>query len=420
MTRTELEEEQLLPLVQNAPTAFLRRLKIRNYKSIGNCDVELRPLTVLVGRNGSGKSNFLDALRFVADALRTSLDHAIKSRGGIDEVRRRVAGHPNNFALELEVDLGDGRWAHYGFEVAARKKGGFSVKKEALQIRGGLNQLVGSYRLDEGKLTHSSETPMPPASSDRLYLVNAAGLPTFRSVYDALLTMGFYNLNPESMKALQSPDAGEILHRDGGNIASVIGRIGNDRPPIKERIKEYLATIVPGVTDVSRIPLGPKETLEFRQKVHKSPSPWKFLANSMSDGTLRALGTLVAVTQLAEGAAPVRLVGIEEPETALHPAASGALMDALREAAVHTQVVVTTHSPDLLDRVNPETDRLLVVEIRDGDTKVAPIDAASLKVIKKQLYTPGELLRMDQLELDWRDLERQKQIDMFEYSEPRK
>jgi predicted ATPase len=59
---------------------FLRRVVINNYKSIGKCDVKLKRLTVLVGRNGSGKSNFLDALRFVTEGLQTSVDHAIKSR----------------------------------------------------------------------------------------------------------------------------------------------------------------------------------------------------------------------------------------------------------------------------------------------------------------------------------------------------
>jgi predicted ATPase len=68
------------PSPEARPRSFFARVRIRNYKSIGRCDVPLRPLSVLVGRNGSGKSNFLDALRFVAEALQTSLDHAIKSR----------------------------------------------------------------------------------------------------------------------------------------------------------------------------------------------------------------------------------------------------------------------------------------------------------------------------------------------------
>ena len=64
-------------------STFITRVSLRNYKSIAACDVQLQPLTFLVGRNGAGKSNFLDALRFVADALNSSLDHAIRARGGI-------------------------------------------------------------------------------------------------------------------------------------------------------------------------------------------------------------------------------------------------------------------------------------------------------------------------------------------------
>ena len=63
-------------------TVFIRRVVLRNYKSIGNCDVHLRALTYLVGQNGAGKSNFLDALHFVRDALAGSLDNAINERGG--------------------------------------------------------------------------------------------------------------------------------------------------------------------------------------------------------------------------------------------------------------------------------------------------------------------------------------------------
>jgi hypothetical protein len=70
---------------------FVRRVSLRNYRSIGACDVQLGPLTFLVGPNGSGKSNFLDALRLIADALNNTLDHAIRERGGIHEVRRRAA-----------------------------------------------------------------------------------------------------------------------------------------------------------------------------------------------------------------------------------------------------------------------------------------------------------------------------------------
>ena len=374
---------------------------------------KLSPLTILIGRNGSGKSNFLDAIRFVVDAMETSLDHAMKSRGGIDAVRRRSTGHPRNFAILLEFDLDEASTATYGFEIGSQVGGGFYVKQERLAVVDVHSRPLAHYHLEDAKVVSASVANSPPTSRDRLYLVNAAGLPDFRGAYDALLAMGFYNLNPAAMKELQSPDAGELLHRDGANIASVIGRLSANGSRVMERIKSYLATIVPGIEDVTRVGLGPRETLEFRQRVVGSEHPWKFFAASMSDGTLRALGTLVAVTQLANRREPVRLVGIEEPETALHPAAAGALMDALREAACHTQVLVTTHGADLIEQVHPDESGLIAVQAREGTTELGPVDPASQDAIRNHLYTAGELLRMDQLEIDRDDLARQQQLDLF-------
>src|SRR5437868_113332 len=113
---------------------FIRKLVVRNFKSIATCDVSFSALTMLVGRNGSGKSNFLDAIHFVADGLQTSLDHAIKTRGGIEAVRRRSTGHPRNFAIRLDFTLPGYEFATYAFEIAARPNGGFAVKDERLEI----------------------------------------------------------------------------------------------------------------------------------------------------------------------------------------------------------------------------------------------------------------------------------------------
>jgi len=389
---------------------FLRRVRIRNYKSIAGCDVQLGRLTVLVGRNGSGKSNFLDALRFIADGLQTSLDHAIKSRGGVDAVRRKSTGHPHNFSIEVEINLREWRVGTYTFEIGAEPKGGFHVKFETLDVKRANGTIETSYRHEGGKIVSASLEKMPPAVSDRLYLVTASGLPEFRPAYDALTAMGFYNLNPEEMKEVQNPDAGQLLRRDGSNLASVVARITDDRPDLKLRVTEYLQAIVPDIVDFERVALGHHETLEFRQAVKGAKHPWKFYAASMSDGTLRALGILVAVMQLADRREAVSLVGIEEPETALHPAASGALMESLRGATEHTQVLITTHSPDLLDEFDAQNDDLLVVVSNQGTTEIGPADPASVKAIQDHLYTAGELLRMDQLQPDMSDVKRQQEL----------
>ena len=134
---------------------------------------------------------------------------------------------------------------------------------------------------------------------------------------------------------------------------------------------------------------------------------------NMSDGTMRALGILVAVAQLAGKKDRVRFVGIEEPETALHPAAAGALVGALREASLRTQIAVTTHSPELLDDLDLEQDTIVVVQSREGKTELAGIDAASREAVKEHLFTPGELLRLDQLRADDAEVQRQQQVEMF-------
>lgn len=107
--------------------------------------------------------------------------------------------------------------------------------------------------------------------------------------------------------------------------------------------------MVPGITGVDRRPIGPRETLEFRQEIRSAQHPWRFFVSNMSDGTL---GALVALFQsFGTDGADRRLVGIEEPEIALHPAAVGMLIDSLHDAAEHAQILATSHSPDLLDTV---------------------------------------------------------------------
>jgi predicted ATPase len=382
-------------------STFLTRVALKNFKSLAACDVKLGPLTFLVGPNGAGKSNFLDALRFVTDSLRTSLEHALRERGGINEVRRRSGGHPNHFGLRLWFTLASGEVGHYAFRIGARPQGGFEVQDEECKIECA-EALGGSqyFRVESGMVVENTQ-PGPAAAIDRLYLVNASGLSAFRPVYEALSRMGFYSLNPDSIRDLQSPDAGELLARDGGNITSVLAQLKKNNPSRKARIEEYLSKVVPGVHGVDVKVIGPKETLEFRQQVAGLKDPWRFLAANMSDGTVRALGILVALFQSGNGAGPrVPLVGIEEPEIALHPAAAGLLRDGLREASRGTQVIVTSHSGDLLDDEQIDAGSIMAVYAEGGSTHIAPLDQAGREALLNRLYTPGELLRMDQLRPD--------------------
>ncbi len=82
---------------------------------------------------------------------------------------------------------------------------------------------------------------------------------------------------------------------------------------------------------------------------------------------------------------------------ALHPAAAVILLDSLRNASSHTQIIVTSHSPDLLDDANIDTDSILAVVAEEGTTRIGPLDETGRSALRDHLYTAGELLRLNQL-----------------------
>ena len=392
---------------EDTDSRLVTRVRLQNYKSIAKCDVRPAPLSFLVGPNGSGKSNFLDALRFVAEALRFSLDHALRDRGGIQEVRRRSGGHPNHFGIRLDLQTPYKSW--YAFRMGAKPGGGYIVKQEECYV--GDEMYGNSYKVVDGKVVSSTISNPPACVSDRLYLVSMSGFSEFRPVYDALTGMGFYNLNPEAIRDLQAPDSEDLLNRDGSNLARVLANL-DERG--KTSVEEYLAAITPGVTGVAPRTMGTKLTLDFRQEVRGAKHPWRFLASNMSDGTLRALGVLVALFQGTSGnGGRATLVGIEEPEIALHPAAAGVLIDSLTEASQAAQVIVSSHSADLLDNDTIPDTSILAVLSEHAETRIGPLDNAGRLSLRKRLFTAGELLRIDQLLPD-PDRSPHPRLDLFE------
>src|SRR5579862_7685438 len=190
----------------------LTRVRLTNFRSIAEADVPLGKLLLLVGPNGSGKSNFLDALRLTAESLQTSLDQALRKRGGGAEVQRRSV---ISFAIDLEFK-GAGYAGKYGFKVDATRMQGFRVTSEYCDLTYGDRHRAG-FTVTDGRLTDSTQAVMPSASNQRLYLVAASGLDPFRLVFDGLADMRVFNMNPDVMRQPQAPDSGEFLHRDGSN-----------------------------------------------------------------------------------------------------------------------------------------------------------------------------------------------------------
>ena len=234
-------------------------------------------------------------------------------------------------------------------------------------------------------------------------------------MFDHLAGMRFYRPDPELMRALHPPREGGPLGPACANVASVVGRMERYAPDAMRAVEAYLCEIVPTIRSVARERIGHVETLAFREGTADAEHPWRFLAQNMSDGTLRALGVLVALFQ-RDGEARPSLVGIEEPESGLHPAASATLRDALRRASADVQTMITSHGPDLLDDPDLDAASLLAVSAADGATRIAPVDEAARDAMRRHLFTAGELLRLDRLapDADASGERPEQQLDLFD------
>lgn len=383
---------------------FITRVKLRNYKSIARCDVELGPLGILVGPNGSGKSNFLDALALVSEVLLMPLRTTFRHRGGFGEVIRRSPEKPSSFAIDLRFTLPDKKMqGRYAFEIARGRGRPFVVTSEICKIWPHENPNAPIYfEVRDGEIVGTNVThQLPRPVSDGLFLTSVTNFDEFRLAFDALFDMDVYKFDLDEIRHSRVPESYDFLMSpDGYNLAGVLGVMEQKDPVIFDRIQRYMRAIVPGFEHVSKLEIPTvnqesMETIQFTQQFGDGNNQQIFTAINMSDGTLRALAVLAALLQ--GGDTPPPLVGIEEPETALHPAATGVLWDALMDGAERTQVLVTTQSPDLLDRKDVPTDAILAVDMEAGKTEIGPIAESSRTLLQERLATPGELLRQRRL-----------------------
>jgi predicted ATPase len=391
--------DELWPLRSNDLMSRPRitKISIRNFKSIRRADVRLSPLTMLVGRNGVGKSNLLKAIAFLADALDGSLEHAIKVHGGLAMLlpRGSVTGRLA-IAVHFEYQAHAGV---YCLVIKSAPHGGFEVRHEA-----GLSRTT-MFLVENGVLTAGPphlvafHAVYPKAQSGRLLLPFATQFEDFRWLHSALRRMFTYHIDPDSIRRHGSFRDDSELSFDGGNIHHVIYRLMNEVPDIGSRITEYMQAITPHLMLYSPGYVGWKSE---RGIVFTGSHPAKligelFYDHEVSNGTLQALGVLTALFQTHSRTGSPSIVGIEEPEAGLHPGAARVLLDAMLEASRDRQVLASTHSPDLLDSPGLPIEAVRVVDMIDGETVISEPDDAAIDAVKSKLFTAGELLRQNQL-----------------------
>jgi predicted ATPase len=391
---------------------FISRVRLRNYKSIAECDVSLGPLTILIGPNASGKSNFLDALSFLARALSTTPNQAVEERGGIDAILRNSPDQTDSFEIEVEINFPwdedlpatdhAERWARaiYGFRISrntTEDKRPFAVQSEDCSLETPDRNFRFNVRQGCAQDITSAGSPIEIIEPDSLYLQIAGTRKTYAPLGRRLRRMRFYNFVNDVLREPEPVSGLVALGTRGERLASVLGGMEALNPLHKHRLDEYLRAIVPGTIALEQWLAGPFITVKLRMAGADNTETVEFGPTGMSDGTIRAAGVLAALFQpeVTQGRTP--LVGIEEPEIALHPAAAGVLFDALNEASHQVQVIATSQSPDLLDRDDLDVGIVRAVSMTHGLTTIGEIDEPSRRIVKDKLYTLGELMRGNQI-----------------------
>jgi predicted ATPase len=395
---------------------FIHRITLRNYKSIASCQLDLPRLGFLVGRNGAGKSNFIDSISFVSEALLGSLGIAIEEdRDDIDSILRRTGADLGPMAIRIDFSLSDEVGGHFAFEVGKKNDGGFEVLHEECKVT---KEGEKHFYVRHGDVVEASRPQFPPVLPDRLCLVAAGGFAEFRPVFNLLVRMAVYNPNPETMsRALHG--TGGVLQRVAKNITTALKNL---EPRFRSEINEFLSEALNAKISVEIVKEGDQEVIRFLQSFKDGSHPFSFSPESMSDGTIRALCILAVIFQTSHRDLPLHwLIGLEEPETALHPAMASALLALLRQASQNNQILITSHSPDLLDNEDISPESIFAVDHVDGVTRIAGIDTASRNAIKRKLFTVGELLRQNQLTLDAAQIEQARitcQSGIFDFTKP--
>jgi predicted ATPase len=387
---SEMPENEISPRL---PAARILRIRLTNFLSYRSAVLDLGDFVTLVGPNASGKSNAVSAIKLLREIPFHGLPAAIARRGGFDQLRHRSKGHPYNPAIRVDFQFKNSKPSFYELKLSAEAGKRYRVRQERAELD--LGGLQASFENVSGRFTWQDwNTEENKLATQVIRLpegqsaITVAGSLASYIVSDVLQSMQTVEINPSRVGELQEPSSTREFEPDGSNVSSIFESLDS-----RQRIDlvDELSAIIPGIKRIEVRRFADKVTLAFFQDTGKGSR--EFLAKQMSDGTLRAFSILLAMKQ----ASKLSLLVIEEPEIAIHLGALRTLVDILQQESETTQVLITTHSADILDAIN--MDSLRVVWSDFGASQISRVAAHSREPVRRGLITPGELLRSNSLDV---------------------
>ena len=349
---------RLLPKVPR-----IESLRVQNYRALAELRLNLSPLTVLLGPNGSGKSTVFDVFNFLSECFQYGLRYAWDRRGRGREIKSRGQQGPIVFELRYREQLGQ-PIITYRLSIDEGTRGP-EVVEESLQWRRaqtGKPFRFLDFQKGEG-LAISGETPDQSHQRQRtklrspdLIAVSALGQLAEHPRIAALreFVTDWYVSYLSVDRTREQPEAGpqERLSKSGDNLPNVVQFLKEQHP---ERLEDIFALLRERIPRLERVEAEPMQDGRLLLQIKDASFEQPILAKFASDGTLKMLCYLIVL----HDPSPPRFIGIEEPENFLHPRLLRELAEECRSASERSQLLVTSHSPFLVDGLRPSEVQIL-------------------------------------------------------------
>jgi predicted ATPase len=356
---------------------LLSRIELENLLSFKHLDFEMRPLNVLVGPNASGKSNLIRSLSLIQALPKRGLSQAIADGGGSRSwINRRTGG-------VASIHIEGSEEPRFDYTLSFQEAGqSWAIDRETYAN-------VFERRQEQVSLGTRGNTVMQTSIASNVSVLSEIrhpSEPALAKLADAFNNIRLYREfvtgpRAQARSGTSSSLLADHLDEDGANLALRLGEM--DLQIGLHTVNRAISRLFELFSEVKVSTRGGITQLYVREKGIENT----FAATSLSDGTLRLLCLLTVLLDPT----PPPLICIEEPETGLHPDAIRDVAGLLVEASSRTQVVVTTHSPALIDALSDQPEAVAVCERDfDGFTQIRRLQGSKLTEWLER-YTLGEL-----------------------------
>ncbi len=345
-------------------------IDIKGYKSIKDLHLELKPINVLIGANGAGKSNFISFFSFLKTTYDRQLQYTVARKGGVDKYLFNGRKETNEIICKLSFDRTRNS---YGFTLENNTEGTFIVTTESF----GYYENIKTYNLNYPETTIKNDSAYRSAF--------------IRKYLDGLRVYHFHETGEKSPFNSDSKiDDYFILQSHGANLAAFLYNLQQNNTIVYNRIVKVIQSVAPYFLDFDLRPNtegGEYIRLAWRDKYSEN----RYGATDLSDGTIR----FIALVTLFLQPNPPAVIIIDEPELGLHPFAINKLAGLVRSFARQEgkQVILSTQSVELVNNFSAQ--EVITVDNKNGQSEFNRLKESELSEWLKNDYMIGDMWRQN-------------------------